>query len=224
MYIVNTYERYHLPWIYYSPTTNHWSHKMTSGVYTELTGYHNRRSTRCKGYDYSQPGYYFVTICLHDKTQNMFGYITNTIMVENDFAGIVRRCWENLPKYYTNITLDEFVVMPNHVHGIIIIRDTIVFPSMHQTKCLNTTNGRDNPAPTVQNQKHAPALGNIVAYLKYDSTRYINILRDSKKPVWQRSFHDHIIRDEKSLWMIREYIDNNPAQWAIDKNNVNRSF
>ena len=187
---------------------------MTSDVYTELTGYHNRRSTRCKEYDYSQPGYYFVTICLHDKTQNMFGDITNTIMVENDFAGIVRRCWQNLPKHYTNIALDEFVIMPNHVHGIIIIQDYR----------LNNSNGRDDPAPTVQNQKRAPALGNIVAYLKYDSTKHINMLRDSTKPVWQRNFHDHIIRDEKSLWMIRGYIDNNPAQWAVDKDNMNRSL
>jgi putative transposase len=96
---------------------------MSSGIYNKLTGYHNRRTIRLREYDYSQSGAYFVTICIHDRKQNLFGDVVNGEMIENDNGNAVRNCWNHLPSHYPQIRLDEFVIMPNHMHGIIIIRD-----------------------------------------------------------------------------------------------------
>ena len=81
---------------------------------------HRRRSIRLQGYDYSQPGWYFVTIVTHDR-QNLFGRIENGKMILNDGGKIVRKCWLEIPDHYPNVNLDEFIVMPNHIHGIIDI-------------------------------------------------------------------------------------------------------
>ena len=81
---------------------------------------HHRRSIRLKGYDYSQPGWYFVTVVTYDR-QNLFGHIENGKMILNDGGKIARKCWLEIPHHYPNVNLDEFVVMPNHVHGIIVI-------------------------------------------------------------------------------------------------------
>ncbi len=110
--------------------------------------------------------------------------------------------------------LDEFVIMPNHVHGIIVIIDDIVGATSRRPN----NNGAGKPCPCKK-----PTWWNIVAYFLYQSTKRINEIR--KTPgisVWQRSYYDHIIRNEKSLQIIQEYIHNNPIQWEIDKENSNR--
>jgi len=121
---------------------------MSSGIYNKYTGYHNRRSIRLRGYDYSRSGYYFVTICIHDRKQNLFVETTNvpglvgacskpapfapayspqhaatlpTIFTPNQYGEIVRNTWNDLPNHIPKIALDEFVIMPNHVPGIIRI-------------------------------------------------------------------------------------------------------
>lgn len=81
---------------------------------------HNRRSIRLKGYDYSQEGWYFLTICTHNK-QHLFGEIENYKMILNDVGKIVNTCWLEIPEHFPNVTLHEFVIMPNHIHGIIEI-------------------------------------------------------------------------------------------------------
>jgi len=96
---------------------------MSSGIFNKYTGYHNRQSTRLRGYDYSQPGAYFVTICIHDWKQKLLGGVVDGAMVENDYGNTVRQCWNDLPAHYPHIRLEEFIIMPNHVHGIIVIRD-----------------------------------------------------------------------------------------------------
>ena len=98
---------------------------MSSGIYNHHTGYHNRQSIRLRGYDYSRPGYYFVTICIHDRKHRVLGDVVDGVMVSNPINGIVRFCWDDLESHYPHIKLDEFIIMPNHVHGIIIIRDSI---------------------------------------------------------------------------------------------------
>jgi putative transposase len=93
---------------------------MSSSIYNQYTGYHNRRSIRLPGYNYSSIGYYFVTICIHDRTQqNCLAMLWTGNMVLNAYGGIVRACWHDLPNHYANVVLDEFIIMPDHIHGII---------------------------------------------------------------------------------------------------------
>ncbi len=159
-----------------------------------------RKPNRLPGYDYSQNGYYFITVCVHNHAQ-WFGEIKNGEMILNKYAEIVRKCWYDLPIYYKNVKLDEFVIMPNHIHGIIIIDNG------------NVGNGF-KPFPT----NHG--LSEIVRGLKTFSSRRINeTIDDGVKFHWQKSFYDHVIRNEISLNRIREYIHNNPAQWDEDIEN-----
>ena len=161
---------------------------------------HHRRSIRLKDYDYSQSGMYFVTICVQNR-QCLFGQITNGKIILNEYGQIVQMVWNELPQHYYNVQLGEFVVMPNHIHGIIII-----------TNDGNVGAGL-KPAPT----KPAP-LPEIVRALKTFSARKINELRNSQgEKLWQRNYWEHIIRNEKSYQYIVNYIVNYPANWEKDK-------
>ncbi len=152
-----------------------------------------RKSIRLKNYDYSQNGGYFITICTQDK-KCLFGQIENGKMLLNEYGGIVLDCWNDLPKHYKHIELDYFVIMPNHLHGILIIKDVGVgFKPVH-------------------------GLAEIIRGLKTFSARKINQLRNLKNiSVWQRGYYEHIIRDEADLNDIQEYILNNPLKWEMDK-------
>lgn len=94
---------------------------MSSGVFNKYTGYHNRRSIRLPGYDYSRPGYYFVTICIHDRSLRFFGTVMDGLMILNEFGKYAGQCWHEIPIHFPHVKTDEFIVMPNHVHGIIVI-------------------------------------------------------------------------------------------------------
>jgi REP element-mobilizing transposase RayT len=96
---------------------------MSTGVFDKFAGFHNRRSLRLTGYDYSQPGGYFITIRTHDRIEPLFGDAIDGQMVENEFGEIVRHEWLKTAEILPNVFMDEFIVMPDHVHGIIIIRD-----------------------------------------------------------------------------------------------------
>ncbi len=153
-------------------------------------------STRLKEWDYSSPGYYFVTICAN-KRECLFGEIIDRKMVMNEFGKIVQNCWDDLVNHYEWIQLDEFIVMPNHIHGILVIRS------------ISTKN------------KKQQGLSEIIRALKSYSAKRINIKRNTPGvSVWQPRFYDHIIRDEDDLLMIREYIHNNPAKWEEDEEYV----
>jgi putative transposase len=157
-----------------------------------------RKSPRLQGYDYAGEGAYFVTICTQNRV-HLFGDVVDDEMVLNTLGCIVETCWDDLPNHYNNIQLDAFVVMPNHIHGIIFISDGDVGAGF-------------KPAPT---KRHG--LTEIVRGLKTFSARKINQLRDTPGiSVWQRSFHDHIIRDPHGLDKIRAYIATNPARWHAD--------
>jgi len=173
---------------------------------------HHRRSVRLRGYDYSQAGAYFVTICTPDRAC-LFGDVADGVMRLNDAGRVVERCWHEIPIHFPHVELDEFVIMPNHVHGVIVIV------------------GAGSPRPyvasgagTITGAETAPlraTLGQMVAYFKYQSTKHINIMRGTPGiPVWQRNYYEHIIRDDESLNRIREYIINNPMQWALDRENT----
>jgi putative transposase len=165
-----------------------------------------RKSLRLRQYDYSQPGAYFVTICTKDR-ENRFGEIVDGQMRRNGSGAIVHSCWNDLPVHFPNVGLDAFVVMPNHVHGIIILTDDNV--------------GATSRRPNTRAGRPRPYLGNVVAYFKYQSAKRINEQQNAPGvPFWQRGYHDHIIRDDRSLDRIREYIVQNPQRWSSDKENA----
>ena len=155
----------------------------------------NRKQIRLKQYDYSQNGYYYVTICAQNRLC-IFGDIINGKMIFNHTGKIVENVWKTLPTHHP-VKLDVFQIMPNHVHFIIQIIDM----------------GGSRPAPT--------KLGTVVGLLKSECTKQINIVgarRDApqstrgspKIHVWQRNYYEHIIRNEKELFAIRRYIEENP--------------
>ncbi|MFA6458719.1 MAG: transposase [Patescibacteria group bacterium] len=169
---------------------------------------------RLKDFDYSTDGAYFITTCTQNR-ENFFGEIENEKIVLNNCGKIVQKCWNDLPNHYSNCRLDEFVIMPNHFHGIIWI-DNLFEPVGTGFKPVPT-----NPEP-VPTHATLHGLSEIIRGFKTFSSRQINIkFVEQSTPLvfrWQRSFYDHIIRDEDELNRIRDYIRLNPAHWMKDKN------
>ena len=176
---------------------------------------HHRRSIRLKGYDYSQAGAYFITICAHNR-ECLFGEIVDEEMVLNEYGKLVEYTWADLVNHVEGIELVAFVVMPNHVHGIIDIVGAGSEPA--RTEPARTEPARTEPAPTEPAPTGRYGLPEIVRQFKTFSARRINTLRNtSGTPVWQRNYWEHIIRNEKSYNDIAAYITNNPVQWEIDQ-------
>ena len=162
---------------------------------------HDRRSIRLKGYDYSSPGQYFVTICVRNGVCSL-GDIVDGEMIYSDYGRIVAKTWLWLAEQYDYVSLDEWGLMPNHMHGILDYADNTI------------DRGASRTAPTVIRKP----LGHIVGAFKTVSTKEINELRGTPgAPFWQRDFWDHIIRNERALNAIREYMGNNPICWEADK-------
>lgn len=171
----------------------------------------HHRNIRLPKYDYSREGSYFVTICAQDRLF-VFGDIAEKQMKLNKWGLIVEQCWHNLVKHYTGIELDAFVIMPNHVHGIIKITGNITVGDGF----------KPSPTGTGENTK-THGLTEIVRAFKTFSARKINEQRNTQgQKVWQRNYYEHIIRNEISLDKIREYIINNPRNWHTDGNNPHR--
>ncbi|MCP4614774.1 MAG: transposase [Planctomycetes bacterium] len=166
---------------------------------------HHRRSIRLKGYDYSQNGAYFVTICTRNK-ESLFGNVTDGKMQLEKAGLLVESLWLETATIRNDISLDEYVVMPNHIHGIIIIN----------------RRGTLQRAPT-QESFGSPTLDSIptiIRLFKSTVTKQINIIRHTpRSPVWQRGYYEHVIRNRQSLAKIRKYIINNPLTWDLDKEN-----
>lgn len=154
---------------------------------------HRRRSIRLKNYDYSQAGAYFVTLCTHNR-ECLFGEILDDVLQLNESGRVLQKTWEDLPNHYHHVELDAWIIMPNHVHGVIIL----------------------TPAST--NTRHG--LPEIIRALKSFSSRHINKMHGTPgRAIWQRNYWEHVIRNEADLLRITEYIQNNPAQWALDQLN-----
>ena len=161
----------------------------------------HRRSIRLKDYDYASPGEYFVTVCPHDR-QCLFGEIVDGEMMLNESGLIVVGEWKRSSIIRQEIEIDSFVVMPNHLHGILVVSDYC--------------RGGSRTAPTA---KRKP-LSRIIGAFKTVSTKRVNILRRTPgAPLWQRGFYEHVIRDTDNMNLIREYIITNPARWALDREN-----
>ena len=184
-----------------------------------------RKPLRLGQYDYSRPGEYFVTICTKDR-ESRFGEIEDGEMRTNDSGAIVQSCWNDLPNHYPNVQLDEFVVMPNHVHGVIRILEQFLVGATHGHNRNDGPTVGDGLKPPVGVTQSSPLqgkrhrLGHIVGSFKSAITKRINEIHGTPgAPLWQRGYYDHIIRDDRSLTRIRDYIVRNPQQWSSDKEN-----
>jgi REP element-mobilizing transposase RayT len=165
---------------------------------------HHRRSIRLQGYGYSQAGAYFVTIVTWQR-QFLFGKIVNNEMELSSYGEIVQKWWGETPIHFPNVEIGAFVVMPNHIHGIIFIverRGTVSVPredSGHiipkNNEMMGETQGGETPP------LHTPTLGQIIAYFKYQSTKEMNKAENARTitKFWQRNYYEHIIRNEKDL-------------------------
>ncbi|MFH2049019.1 MAG: transposase [bacterium] len=163
----------------------------------------NRKSLRLKDYDYSQTGFYFVTIVIQDR-ECFFGEIKDGEMILNDAGKISYARWLWLKEQYHYVDLDEFVIMPNHIHGIIIIND------------VTNTNHSDRSRPVIT--KKIKPLPELIGAFKTTSSKMIH-KQGLVNFKWQRSFYDHEIKNETDLNNIREYIVNNPLRWELDEEN-----
>jgi putative transposase len=179
---------------------------------------HHRRSIRLRDYDYTLDGAYLVTICAHERMP-LFGHVADGAIALNTWGCIVVEEWDRTAIVRPGVALDAFIVMPNHVHGVIVIVDAGNEPERvsHDTHHMISNVGatrRDAPtSPTLQ----SGSLGAIIGQLKSMVTKRINRLPDAPDhPVWQRNYYAHIIRSQEALNQIRAYIANNPAQWAQD--------
>jgi REP element-mobilizing transposase RayT len=188
-------------------------------------------SARLPRWDYSSPGYYFVTICTWDRGC-LFGEIVDNEMRLNENGRIVHDEWNKTGIQRSKIRLDEFIVMPNHVHGVIRILSTNDYHCRSNrrdvARNVSTINTMENTTPHGENDQiktmstispKSGSLSEIVRSFKSAATKRINESRKSPGiPVWQSRFHDHIIRNPQELFAIRRYIRNNPANWANDRN------
>ncbi len=187
-----------------------------------------RRSIRLPGYDYSQPGAYFVTICTQDR-RCVLGDIVDGEMHLNPTGRTVDETWQWLARRYTHLDLDRWVVMPNHLHAILHIVPHVGagFPCPSGSPCPNEggpSTGAGGPRPYETASLQKPTLGQIVAYFKYQSTKKINARRETPfSRLWQRNYYEHIIRNDDELDQIRRYIIDNPSRWMLDRENPDRA-
>ena len=177
---------------------------------------YHRRSIRLKGYDYTRPGAYFITICTHERA-HLFGAVVEGEMQLNDAGRIAEQCWRNIPVHFPHVQLDAFVIMPNHVHGVlwIVAHDGARVGATHASPLRNAPIPPRGPVPQ--------SIGAIIGQFKSAVTRQINALRNAPgAPVWQRNYYEHIIRNEQALNAIRRYIVENPLRWPLDRYNPER--
>jgi putative transposase len=207
--------------------------------YREL---HHRRSIRIKGYDYSRPGSYFVTLCTQDR-ECWFGEVIYGTVQLSPIGKAVHEGWLRIPSFFPNVVLDEFVVMPNHVHGIITMIDS---DSVHAGPGVGLVTGRGlvgrgliNQTPTISTRdanatkntntdgewilmrNPKQTLGKIIRHYKAGASK---LIRDGGHShfQWQPNYYEHIIRNETDLNKIRKYIVENPMKWAEDAENPKR--
>ena len=185
---------------------------------------HHRRSIRLTGYDYSQCGYYFITVCTQGR-RCLFGEIEKGRMILNDAGRMIGRWWNELKNKYTNIEIDEYVIMPNHCHGIINIVGTVgadlVGADLRVCPDRLGEQGEHVGSP-VQPVRGRPIYKMVQWFKTMTTNEYIrNVKQNNWEPfegkLWQRNYYEQIVRDEISLRRMREYIVNNPYQWQQDK-------
>lgn len=182
---------------------------------------HHRRSIRLKGYDYSRAGVYFITTVVKNR-ECILSETHDGEVILSALGEIVNRCWNNIPMRFPSVKLDAFMIMPNHIHGILILTDNVgaTLAVAQDRTAVNQDRARASLAPT------RPTLGNVIGAFKSLCTIawLDHIKRNNLKLVgkfWQRNYYEHIVRNEMELNRIREYIASNPARWEFDRENLN---
>ena len=171
---------------------------------------HHRRSIRLQSYDYSWPGAYFITLCVREK-ECVLGDIVDGEMRLSEIGQIVTEAWLWLAERYPHLELDEWTIMPNHLHGIIVLAY-----DDRRGGSRSVLQGDSRISPTDRGKP----LGQLIGAFKTVSTKRINALRGTPGvPFWQRNYWEHVIRDEIDLNRIRQYIENNPRHWHEDQLN-----
>jgi putative transposase len=176
---------------------------------------HHRRSIRLKGYDYSLPGAYFVTLLCY-RRRRLFGEINAGIIKHSEIGKAIHDCWLNVSEHFNFVTLDEFIIMPNHLHGIIFIKESggkgEAFDS--DLDVLTSTN-----ALRLRQVGTQPgSLNAIIQNFKSVSTRLLNKqFFEPENRIWQRDYYERIIRNERELNAIRQYVRDNSLNWEVDK-------
>lgn len=171
---------------------------------------HHRRSIRLQGYDYGQARMYFITVCVEGR-ECLFGEVVQGKMIVNQVGRIVEEEWLKTLALRPYVVLDEFVVMPNHFHAILLI--------------VTAGRGTAGRAPTTERfgKPVSGSLPTIVRSFKSAAAKHINELRSTPGvSLWQRNYHEHVIRNEDELHRIREYIQTNPLRWELDQENPAR--
>ncbi|MBU5615107.1 transposase [Geomonas azotofigens] len=167
---------------------------------------HHRRSVRLDGFDYAQDGAYFVTVCTYGR-QALFGHLVEEaagIKAKLTGAGMaVRSCWLEIPRHFPLVTLDAFIVMPDHVHGIL-------FLSGHE-QSLGRVRGANDYSPLQENGTSL-TVGSVVRGFKIGVTKWFKENQPCADKVWQRSYYEHVIRNDNELDLARQYILENPAK------------
>jgi putative transposase len=173
-----------------------------------------RRSIRLQGYDYAQAGAYVITVCTAARRCCLCD-IAGTAVNLTQAGRIVAEEWARTAELRSEVSLDEFVVMPNHVHGIVVLS-----PTVGATRRVALGRGSASP---LRSGASPGSLGAIVGQFKAASARRINALRGTNGQMfWQRGFYEHVIRNQADLEAVRTYIADNPLQWALDRENPER--
>jgi REP element-mobilizing transposase RayT len=183
---------------------------------------HHRHSTRLADYDYSQNGAYFVTLCTWQHKE-IFGKIIAGAMQLNDWGEIVEQTWLRANHGFPNVSMDTFIIMPNHIHGVIVIDH----PGATRVGSENETPETGWVAPTRPAGPHKGSLGAIIGQFKSRASKQITAaggqISVSPGKVWQRNYYEHIIRSELEWDRVRKYIDTNPMIWHLDDENPDRT-
>ncbi len=192
---------------------------------------HTRRSLRLSQYDYTSAGAYFVTVCVDGRACTL-GEVVDDRMILSAYGEIAAESWQWLAQQYPYLSLDAWVMMPNHLHGILVIEDEDQKGGSRAAPTTGTGGSRTattGPSTDVHGSgveatrattPRRKPLGRLVGTFKTVSGKRINALRGTPgQPFWQRDYYEHMIRNERELHAIREYIANNPLQWALDSEN-----
>lgn len=180
---------------------------------------HHRRSIRLRSYDYTWGHAYFVTICTHDR---------ECLFNDPVLRRVTQACWLDVPRHFPNVVLDEWVLMPNHLHGIVVLGEAVpnAVPFAAHSTLITRNSQPDHPHGNASPLRRQPphltphSLGAIIGNFKSLSARRVNIARKAPgTPVWQRNYYEHVIRDSPDLDRIRKYVAGNPWNWQSDPNN-----
>jgi putative transposase len=168
---------------------------------------YRKKAVRLKDYDYRTGGHYFITICTIGRMPILGECLGDSVLL-SPLGDIVRKCWRLIPQFNSHIDLDEFVVMPNHVHGILYLNEMTRSDELPKRCSVNSLRG---------------SLASVLCSFKSASTKEFRKASGRRDDVWQGGYYEHIIRNDKSLQNIRAYIQNNPTLWHLDELNARRT-